>query len=147
MITSKSPLCFETLDWKRLILLWRRLLSPWYFVPVCLKWCWAFMSFLTLLMFNTRIKAFTEGPLCSSSSIPEVANSWTMSVGLSLCQCFFSQPEQSYTNVPTCPIQLWKYHVGFIVLLSITTSKWHKVSPLRERERERCVTNIFNLDG
>lgn len=98
-----------------------------------LKVVLGFDVFLSPLMSNTKTKAFTEA-LYEQSSIPEVANSWTTSVGLSLCQCFFSQPEQSNTNLPTCPVQLWKYHLGFIVLLSITTSKWHEVSPLRERD-------------
>lgn len=102
-----------------------------------------FDVFLSPLMSNTKTKAFTEA-LCEQSRIPEVANSWTTSVGLSLCQCFFSQPEQSNTNLPTCPAQLWKYHLGFIVLLSITTSKWHKVSPLREIH---SLINILCLDG
>ncbi len=101
-----------------------------------------FDVFLSPLMSNTKTKAFTEA-LCEQSSIPEVANSWTTSVGLSLCQCFFSQPEQSNANLPACPVQLWKYHLGFIVLLSITTSKWHKVSPLRDR----CLINMLCLDG
>lgn len=41
-----------------------------------------------------------------------------------LCQCCFSQLKQNYTNQATCPVQLWKYHLGFIELLSITPSNF-----------------------
>lgn len=97
----------------------------------------ALMLVLFPLMSNTKTKAFTEA-FCEQSSIPEAANSWTSSVGLSSCQCFFSQPEQSYTNLPTCPVQLWKYHLGIIVLLRITTTKWHKVFPICSIWMDEC---------
>lgn len=59
-----------------------------------------FFFFEPLQMSNTKNKALTEA-LCEQSSISEVANSLTMTVGLSLCQCHFIKPEQNYPNQQT----------------------------------------------